>query len=237
MIGVQCTDGSEITFEECMACGKCLPAPYIKALKQYNHQPYPGSYGIRELVGCLRAEYLRRITDPKEEYIPLEALWKMKRGKLLEKISDATGYNELEGIYLVDVDGEQVEIRGKLDCYNYQTKEIIETKTTRLFDGFKPHKDHVLQLQCYITLYKTVFSEIKGLKLVYFDLNKFRMFEIPMDDQTEFLEKRVKILHKAILKGAPPLPEYGHCKYCKFKTECDSEYGAIVKKELKILSE
>lgn len=236
VVGVNCLDKGNISIEECMMCADCLPAPYIRSLKQYNNPPNPRKYGIRELIGCLRQAYYRRTIGIRDEYKPLNVLWMMKRGNYLGNIAKGTGYNELEGIHDVDVDGEVVQIRGKLDCYEYLTKEIIENKSTRLFRGFKPKETDILQLQCYVTLYKTVFTEIRGLRLVYLGMIDFRTFDVDMVDRTEYLEQRVTMLHSSVVKSVLPEKEDSNsCRFCVYKGECTGEVTPHIEKEIEIV--
>ena len=236
VIGISCEEFGEISIEDCIKCGHCLPAPLIKSLKQYDNAPTLGKYGIRELIGCLRQAYYKRTIGVRDEYKPLFVLWMMKRGKYLEQVARGTGYNELEGIHLVDVDGEEVQIRGKLDCYDIQTRTIIEIKSTKLFRGFKPKDIDILQLQCYVTLYRNILSGIRGLQLVYFGMNNYLTFDVSIVDQTDYLEERVQELHRSITNGDLPAKEdLGQCRYCVYQNECRRDIPIEVEKEVEIV--
>jgi len=225
-IGVSCPYRGKISIEECMECGNCLPRPLIKSLKMYDYPPKCGTYGLKEIIGCPRLSFYKRIIGVPDEYKPLHVLWSMKRGKYLDDITKGTGFNELEGILEINVSGETIYVRGKLDCYDYVRKEIIEVKSTKIFRDFKPRTLDIIQLQCYVTLYRDVFKEIKGLRLVYLDMSQFVTYDIEMLDRSDYLKTRAIALHESINNLTLPdkEPSY-YCKYCCYKEKCEGDEG------------
>ncbi|MCW3989814.1 MAG: PD-(D/E)XK nuclease family protein [Candidatus Bathyarchaeota archaeon] len=238
VIGIKCSEEGDISFETCMECEKCLPKTLIAALKQYDFRTHPDRYNISEILRCQRQVFYDRTIGPKNEYIPLEVLWMRKRGKYFETILERTDINDVTGILVVDVDGQTVQIRGKLDGFSQYSKELIEVKSTRISVDFVPREKDMLQLQCYVSLYKDIFKEIRGLRLVYLGMSNFKTFDIEMVDQTDFITSRVRDLHTCIVDSVlPEKEESRNCRYCVFKDECAGGYSTHIETEIVVKSE
>ena len=227
VVGVCCPDKGEISLELCMECGDCLPRPLIKSLKMYDYHPTHGTYGLKEVIGCPRLSFYKRTLGVPDEYKPLHVLWSIKRGKYLDDITKGTGFNELEGILEINVSGEAIIVRGRLDCYDYVSGEIIEVKSTRISRNFKPRDSDIIQLQCYVTLYRDVFKEIKGLRLVYLDMSEFVTYDIDIVDKSDYIRERAIALHASIINMTLPEAENSYyCRHCFFQERCEGEENA-----------
>ena len=219
--GISCNKHGNITVEECADCSECLPRPFIMTFKQPTYTNDPKVYGLREIIYCLRKAYFERIIKAVDEYVPLKELWMRKRGKYIEKIAQSGRYHELPGAYEVDVEGEKVEIRATLDCYDYKNGTLIEVKSTRVNRDKLPRRADVIQVKCYGTIFKDILAGIKVLKIVYLDFYDFLTINVDIEDMSEYLTGRVTTLHNALKRGTPPDPERSsYCTYCPCKNEC-----------------
>jgi CRISPR/Cas system-associated exonuclease Cas4 (RecB family) len=158
---------------------------------------------------------------PKEEYLTLESLYRMKRGTLLERIADSTGWRQLEGSMHCSVDGEDVKITARLDCYDPEKKFIYELKSLELRSArVLPRQKDKLQVQCYGLIFRDVFSDVKGLKIAYLDMNEFRVYDVELEDLSGWVLQRVSSLHRAVRDSQPPSKEESYeCRYCEYAEE------------------
>jgi len=149
----------------------------------------------------------------------------MKRGTLLERIADSTGWRQLEGSIHCKVDGEDIKITARLDCYDPEKRTIYELKSLQIRNArVLPRKKDVLQVRCYGLIFKDVFSEVKGLKIAYLDMNEFKVCDVGLEDMTEWVSQRVTALHRASRDSQPPPKEESYeCRYCEYASECPSQ--------------
>jgi hypothetical protein len=220
VVGIYCEETKKgISFEECMACSKCLPTQIIKSLRIYENKPKRNVYHVKDVIGCLRKTYFGR-KYPKDEFLRLTDLYRIKRGELLGAIF-GHGWIELPGSLPFVVDGEPVKLTGRLDHYDPEKKEIVELKTLRdVGNAVLPREKDVLQVQCYGTIFKSIFR-VERLRLLYLDINEFRQVNVSLIDKTEWLRERVEKLHRHIRDSKPPAenPSW-ECKFCPHKNNC-----------------
>jgi len=224
VIGVFCKEKDKgVTFEDCANCAKCLPAPVIRGLKQHDFVYHRNVYHVKDVMGCLRKAYYGRKESHADIFHPLEKLVAFKRGKLFEGMVSSTSWQELNGSLTYKIDKETVKLTGRLDAYDPENCEIIEIKSKIIkYDTRLPLAKDIQQLQCYGTIFKEIIS-VKKLRLVYFDMNKFKQYEVPLVDKTNWLKTRVTNLHVAVRDSKPPMKERScWCNYCSYVKNCSS---------------
>ena len=223
VVRVYCSHRSAgVSFDECEACAKCLPTPIIEALREYEYNPERNTYYLAEILCCLKKSYYQRKTS-QDKYHSLRSLYKKKRGKLFSKIMGTSGWQELRGCLSYDIDGEPVKLTARLDCYDPNKKEIIELKSLELDKQKKylPRDKDKLQVQCYGTIFKPIFLEVKGLKIVYLDMSNYEQYDVPIEDKSEWMKQRVIVLHRAIRDSQPPPREESYeCQHCEYADKC-----------------
>lgn len=222
MIGVYCQKKNNgVSFDDCASCAKCLPAPVIRSLKQYEFSYHRNVYHVNDVIGCLRKAYYDRKEPQDDVYHPLEKLVAFKRGKLFEGMVSSSRWQELNGSLTYKIDKETVKLTGRLDAYDPENHEITEIKSKELKCNTKlPKSKDVLQLQCYGTIFKEIIS-VDKLRLVYFDMNQFVQFTYPLEDKANWLKQRVTQLHEAVRDSKPPMKERTYyCNYCAHKAKC-----------------
>jgi len=229
VVGVFCKVGNKkVSFDDCMGCSKCLPAPLIKSLRIFENEAKRNIYYLAEIIGCLRKAYYER-KSPRDKHLSLEDLYRKKRGKLFSKIADSTGWQELPGSLSYAIDSESVKLTARLDCYDSDKRVIVELKSLEGVKGRNlPRQKDLFQVQCYGTIFKDVLYEIKGLKIVYLDMKDFRQCNVEYVDRTEWIRERVFSLHRAVRDSVqPPKEESCECRFCDYKQDCIG-IGSIV---------
>jgi CRISPR/Cas system-associated exonuclease Cas4 (RecB family) len=223
VVGVYCEEKSKgISFEECIACGKCLPSQLIKSLRVFDYKPIRNNYYVREVIGCLRKAYFERRNDSGDTYLTLKELYPRKRGDLMGKITGENGWDELPGSLSYNVDGEDLKLTARLDLYDHDKHEIIELKSTEnIWSRYLPKDSDVLQIQSYGVIFKKILS-VEKLRIVYLGMNDFRQVEIPSIDKSLWLKSRVETLHRSIRDSKIPEEEksYG-CNFCQYQSQCN----------------
>ena len=225
VIGVFCEkQQKELTFEDCAKCAACLPAPIIRSLRKYEYKKKRNEYSVSEITGCLRKAYFERKEPPKNQFYTLKDLFLMKRGKLFEGMFSSTKWQELDGSIEYEIDGEKVKLWGRLDAYDLDNQEIIELKSTKIYENTRlPRPKNVLQLQCYGTIFKSILP-VEKLRLVYFDMDIFEQHPVPFVDKSKWLQERIHILHEAIRESKPPGKEQSfECKKCLHQKNCSTQ--------------
>jgi hypothetical protein len=214
-----------------------LPYILVKHLNRfstYQKEERKFFYSVSDISRCLRQSYYK-ITETKQDdisgAIPLEELWSIESGNYLHQLTYASKWRELdiERKFLSrDID-ETLYICGRLDLYDYKTERIIDVKKTNAVtwqrdNGFIPRQEHVLEIQCYGTLFSNIIP-VANLTLVYVDLKTLIPFKIPLVNNFEWIRERVSQLHicSQITKNPPAAERSEACNYCKFKRTCDSE--------------
>lgn len=224
VVGVFCKEkGKGVSFEDCANCAKCLPAPVIRSLKQYDFAYQRNVYHVNDVIGCLRKAYYNRKEPQADVFHPLDRLVAFKRGKLFEGLVSSTKWKELPGSLTYKIDRETVKLTGRLDVYDPENYEITEIKSKEIkYNTTLPKQKDVLQLQCYGTIFKDIFA-VEKLRLVYFDMNIFRQYAVPFVDKSSWLKERVTNLHVAVRDSKPPMKERSYwCNCCSYAKKCSS---------------
>jgi CRISPR/Cas system-associated exonuclease Cas4 (RecB family) len=219
-VGVYCEKNSKkVSFEDCIECASCLPPQIIKSLRVYENKQKRNTYYVKEIIGCLRKAYYNHKL-PQEEYSTLAQLYQQKRGKVLGAIA-GQGWNELDGSIEYPVDGEQIKLTARLDCYDHEKREIIELKTKRYIEGTNlPYKSDILQVQCYATIFKDIIP-VAALSLIYLDFDHFRRFPVAISEISSWMKERTIKLHKHIRDSRVPEEEPSwECNVCIHKESC-----------------
>ena len=107
MIGVFCREKDRgVSFDECARCAKCLPAPVIRSLKQYDFVYKRNVYHVNDVIGCLRKAYYSRKEPPVDVFHP-SVLFLTPEGALSDDEFSASrlpsGLSQrVDGLHLVD---------------------------------------------------------------------------------------------------------------------------------------
>jgi CRISPR/Cas system-associated exonuclease Cas4 (RecB family) len=131
------------------------------------------------------------------------------------------------------IDDEKVKLFGRIDAYDPDKLEIIELKSTKIFDNTRlPRLKNVLQLQCYGIIFKNIFS-VKELTLVYVDMDIFEKHSVPFVDKRDWIEEKIQVLYKAIRDSKPPSGEESfECNVCPYSRKC-----SVLKQAATIISQ
>jgi CRISPR/Cas system-associated exonuclease Cas4 (RecB family) len=111
------------------------------------------------------------------------------------------------------------------DCSG--VRAVIELKFTKMPSAANPFfRWHERQLKYYAAI---AGADIGVLLMASFDLGRYSIFHVTMDDESrravmrEALARHEDLL-SAIASGVPPEPERGPwCSYCAFRRECLNE--------------
>ncbi len=167
-------------------------------------------------------------------------MWDCVRGDLLHQISYAYRWREMDIEHKVLLkDGKVATVVGRLDMYDWKTSTIIDLKTTKFVkwqikQGFIPKPEHILQLQCYGTLFSKLIP-VEKLNLLYVDMNSIFAFNIKMKDLTNWIKTKVQQLEDSLANNETPAGDVtGLCKYCRYQTKCYTDGGGLITKPLSI---
>jgi len=223
VVGVFCEQREmHVTFELCASCAQCLPAPIIKSLRIYDYVPQRGVYYLKEVIGCLRKAYMTRKASQVETHLSLRSLYAIKRGKIFGNMVDGSRWKELDGSLSFKVDGENAKLTARLDSYDPEKAMITELKSLEGIERKNlPRDKDVLQVKGYGTIFKSIIP-VRQLSIVYLDMNSFKQFSVPLVDLTDWLQKRLFALHRAIRDSRPPDQEPSfECRFCEHRGNCN----------------
>ncbi len=164
---------------------------------------------VTDLVSCHQKYHMRRLYP--ELVIGFEP--QLILGSLvhegIEKILRDNGFiTEYKIEKQVQVNGTTYTLKGRVDAYNPDTKEVVEIKTARALQG-DPSEHHVYQLNIYLNL----LDSPKGY-LVYITPDK--VVEYAVERTQVNIENEVS----SLLKNEKH-PRYAwECKYCPFYKLC-----------------
>ncbi len=207
-------------------------------LSKFN---YKSRYSVTELVGCQRKSLYKQQGIPQEELLAdttLESMWATVRGDLLHNMTYAYKWREMDMEYYVPLDnGKIATLAGRLDMYDWKTKTIIDLKTTKFVrwqikQGFLPKPEHILQLQCYDTMFSE-YMPVENLNIVYADMSDIVTYKVQKRDLSEWIKTRVQEIENA--KNGETIPNgevSGLCKYCKYQTTCSEAGNGLTEKPL-----
>lgn len=193
-------------------------------------------YSVTDIIGCQRKSYYRSIGVDEEQLLEdytVDNMWDSVRGDLLHSLSYAYKWRELDMEYKVSLrDGREAIVAGRLDMYDWKNATIIDLKTTKFVkwqikNGFIPRKEHILQLQCYNTIYSGTIP-VKSLNILYVDMNVMIAFEVQKKDVSQWIQTRVQELEDSQSHCTIPIGEVsGLCKFCRFQTKCYNDGSGI----------
>jgi len=209
-------------------------------LSKFN---YKSRYSVTELVGCPRKSLYKQQEIPQEELLAdttLESMWATVRGDFLHNMTYAYKWREMDIEHYVLLDnGKVATLAGRLDMYDWKTKTIIDLKTTKFVrwqikQGFLPKLEHVLQLQCYDTMFSE-YVPVENLNIVYADMSDIVTYKVEKRDLTNWIKTRVQEIEDAKEENTIPNGETsGLCKYCKYQTKCFDDGNGLTDKPLSI---
>ena len=139
--------------------------------------------------------------------------------------------------WFMSEDGNEATVAGRLDMYDWKTKTVIDLKSTKFVKwqikkGFLPKLEHVLQVQCYDTMFSD-FLPIENLNIVYVDNADIITYKVERRDLTEWIRTRIQEIENSVNGGKIPKGEAsGLCQFCKYQTKCFNQGDGIEHKPL-----
>jgi CRISPR/Cas system-associated exonuclease Cas4 (RecB family) len=112
--------------------------------------------------------------------------------------------------------------------YDWKSRTIIDLKTTNFVDwqirnNYLPRKEHILQLQCYSTMFSEVIP-IENLCLLYIDMSNLCAYKINNVDRTLWITERIQKIENSLKIVTPPAAEVsGLCQFCNYKKICETD--------------
>ena len=222
------------------------PEGIVNFLQKRNglySKDYTSRYSVTELVGCQRKSLYKQQGIPQEELLAdttLESMWATVRGDFLHNMTYAYKWREMDIEHYVPLDnGKIATLAGRLDMYDWKTKTIIDLKTTKFVrwqikQGFLPKPEHILQLQCYDTMFSE-YVPVENLNIVYADMSDIVTYKVQKRDLTKWIKTRIQEIESA--KNGETIPNgevSGLCKYCKYQTKCSETGNGLEEKPLSI---
>jgi CRISPR/Cas system-associated exonuclease Cas4 (RecB family) len=198
-------------------------------------------YSVTELVGCQRKSLYKQQGVSQEELLAdttLESMWATVRGDFLHNMTYAYKWREMDIEHYIPLNnGKVATLAGRLDMYDWKTKTIIDLKTTKFVrwqikQGFLPKPEHILQLQCYDTMFSD-YMPVENLNIVYADMSDIVTYKVQKRDLTNWIKTRVQEIENA--KAGEIIPDgevSGLCKYCKYQTRCSETVNGLMDKPL-----
>lgn len=224
------------------------PKGIVNFLQKRNglySKDYTSRYSVTELVSCQRKSLYKQQGISREELLSdttLESMWATVRGDFLHNMTYAYKWREMDIEYYVPLDnGKVATLAGRLDMYDWKTKTIIDLKTTKFVrwqikQGFLPKLEHILQLQCYDTMFSE-YIPVENLNIVYADMSDIVTYKVEKRDLTNWIRTRVQDIEDAKEENTIPNGETsGLCKYCKYQTKCFDDGNGLTDKPLSIPS-
>jgi CRISPR/Cas system-associated exonuclease Cas4 (RecB family) len=123
--------------------------------------------------------------------------------------------------------------------YDWKTFTIIDLKTTKyvkwqIKQGFIPKPEHILQLQCYDTVFSRVIP-VENLNVLYVDMSDIVAYKIHRRNRMEWIKTRIQKLEDSLTENRIPLGEVsGLCKYCRYQSRCYNSGGGLIDRPLSI---
>ncbi len=205
-----------VKYDECINCAKCLPSPFIKLIfdttKPYIYQE--NRYGVTELLWCLRRSFYERTSI---NYPTLHDLYILCRGIMFHQFFNSLfNLKEVKIEKNFKIENEEFTIVGIIDGIWEDT--MFEIKSVANLPVF-PRPQHVVQLQSYYTLLNS--PKIKKLMIIYFSMNNFNFFTVPLENKEQWLKERAYKLHICLKENKVPDREEGvYCSWCPFYVKC-----------------
>jgi CRISPR/Cas system-associated exonuclease Cas4 (RecB family) len=206
--------------------------------KHNNHR-----YSVTDIVGCQRKSHYKILEIEEEKLVndtTVEKMWDSVRGDLLHQITYAYKWREMDIEYDIPLNnGKKAILVGRLDMYDWKTATIIDLKTTKYVkwqrkQGFIPKPEHILQLQCYNTIFSNILP-IQNLNILYLDMSDIIAYKISKLDLTNWIKNRIQELEDSITKNRLPDGDISAlCQYCRYQTRCYNSGNGLLTKPLSI---
>ena len=237
---------STITKEKVELLTEEIDAPegIVNFLQKRNglySKDYTSRYSVTELVGCQRKSLYKQQGVSQEELLAdttLESMWATVRGDFLHNMTYAYKWREMDIEHYVPLEnGKVATLAGRLDMYDWKTKTIIDLKTTKFVrwqikQGFLPKPEHILQLQCYDTMFSE-YVPVENLNIVYADMSDIVTYKVEKRDLADWIKIRIQEIESAKTEEVIPNGEVsGLCKFCKYQTRCSEAGNGLVDKPL-----
>lgn len=195
-------------------------------------------YSVTDIVGCQRKNYYNRLEVEEEEILDdktVENMWDSVRGEFLHQLSYASRWRELDIEYPVGLRfGRAVTLSGSwIIMYDWKTRTIIDLKTTKFVkwqiqQGFIPRSEHILQLQCYSTIFSRIIP-VEELNILYSDMGDIVVYKVQKRDLAGWINLRIQRLEDSLDNHEVPQGEpSGLCKYCRYQTRCYNYGGGLI---------
>jgi len=167
-------------------------------------------------------------------------MWATVRGDFLHQMTHAYKWREMDMEYYVPLKDKRIAtVAGRLDMYDWKEKTIIDLKTTKMIKwqikkGFIPRPEHILQVQCYGTMFSNVIP-VENLSIVYVDMSDIVTYKVKKRDLSNWIKTRVQEIEDAISKNKIPDGEVsGVCQFCRYQTKCFNDGSGLIEKPLSI---
>ena len=222
------------------------PEGIVNFLQKRNgivNYDYKGRYSVTDIVACQRKAFYKQSGVDAEELIQdatVEKMWGTVRGDFLHQMTHAYKWREMDIEHYIPLkDGRVATVVGRLDMYDWKTKTIIDLKTTKLIKwqmkmGFLPKLEHILQVQCYGTLFSKIMP-VKNLNIVYADMNDIVTFKVKKRDLTDWIKNRVLEIESSLSgKKIPKGETSGLCQFCSYQTRCFEDGNGLTDKPLSV---
>lgn len=220
------------------------PEGIVNFLQKRNglySKDYTSRYSVTELVGCQRKSLYKQQGVSQEELLAdttLESMWATVRGDFLHNMTYAYKWREMDIEHYVPLEsGKVATLAGRLDMYDWKTKTIIDLKTTKFVrwqikQGFLPKPEHILQLQCYDTMFSE-YVPVENLNIVYADMSDIVTYKVEKRDLSDWIRTRIQEIESAKTNDIIPSGEVsGLCKFCKYQTRCFEAGNGLTDKPL-----
>ena len=214
-----------------------------KKTRKSSYSTKKSRYSVTDIVGCQRKNHYKLLEIKEEELLKdatIENMWGTVRGDLLHQMTYAYKWREMDIDHKVTLkDGRVATLAGRLDMYDWKTSTIIDLKTTKyvkwqLKQGFIPKPEHILQLQCYSTMFSRVIP-VENLNVLYVDMDDIIAYKVQKRDLTDWIKSRIQELENSITEHKLPQGEVsGLCKYCRYQTRCYNNGNGLNTKPLSI---
>ncbi len=236
---------STIPLEKIKSISEEIDAPegILNFLQKRNglySKDYTSRYSVTEIVGCQRKSLYKQLGISKEELLgdgTIESMWGTVRGDFLHQMTYAYKWREMDMEYYVPLkDGRIATLAGRLDMYDWKTKTIIDLKTTKFVrwqikQGFLPREEHILQLQCYQTMFSE-YMPVENLNIVYADMSDIVTYKVEKRDVSKWINTRIQEIENAKTEKILDGEVSGLCKFCKYQTKCFEDGNGLTDKPL-----
>jgi len=204
---------------------------------------YKDRYSVTDIVGCQRKAFYKQLGVEREELLEdatVEKMWGTVRGDFLHQMTHAYKWREMDIEHYIPLkNGRIATLVGRLDMYDWKTKTIIDLKTTKMVKwqikrGFLPRLEHILQVQCYGTMFSKIMP-VKNLNIVYVDMTNIVTYKVKKRDLTDWIKTRIHEIDDSL--GGKKIPKgevSGLCQFCRYQTRCSTDGGGLTDKPLSI---